>query len=361
MAPRASILVYQAPLSGGDQSIVDTYGAIAQQDRAQVVSSSWGGCEPLAGTAATRVEAQLFQEMALQGQSMMAAAGDSGSEGCLPDVKEVPARLAYSLQVGNPASQPFVTAVGGTAITRYGSPPVQSAWNQTPAGMGFPAPFNGRHGRPRTYPGNLVGGGGISRMWWMPSWQAAFLGGSHASGARCGAPRGTGCREVPDVSALAAIGTRGTRGYVIYGTAGAFKDQGWQSVGGTSLATPLWAALTALADQQAAGHRLGLLSPSLYRIARQDPGAFTDVVAGTNDYLATYGRHSHHTCRSGSRRRLACYPATRGYDMATGLGSPQAGYLVADLLREHARTEALVAADGRRSTGTPRSLSPPAN
>jgi subtilase family serine protease len=334
MAPRASILVYQAPLSGGDQSIVDTYGAIAQQDRAQVVSSSWGGCEPLAGTAATRVEAQLFQEMTLQGQSMMAAAGDSGSEGCLPDVKEVPARLAYSLQVGNPASQPFVTAVGGTAITRYGSPPVESAWNQTPAGMGFPAPFNGRHGRPRTYPGNLAGGGGISRMWWMPSWQAAFLGGGHASGARCGAPRGTGCREVPDVSALAAIGTRGTRGYVIYGTAGAFKGQGWQSVGGTSLATPLWAALTALADQRAARHRLGLLSPSLYRIARQDPGAFTDVVAGTNDYLATYGRHSHHACRSGRRRRLACYPATRGYDMATGLGSPQAGYLVTDLLRE---------------------------
>ncbi len=175
MAPRARILVYQAPLAGGDQSIVDTYGAIAQQDRAQVVSSSWGGCEPLAGAAVVRVEAQLFQEMALQGQSMMAAAGDSGSEGCLPDVKEVPARVAYGLQVGNPASQPFVIGVGGTTITRYGSPPVQSAWNQTPAGLGFPAPFNGRHGRPRRYPGNLAGSGGISRMWWMPSWQARYV------------------------------------------------------------------------------------------------------------------------------------------------------------------------------------------
>jgi subtilase family serine protease len=236
MAPRASVLVYEAPLAGGDQSIVDTYGAIAQQDRAQVVSSSWGGCEPLAGAPVVRIEAQLFQEMALQGQSMMAAAGDSGSEGCLPDVKEIPARLAYSLQVGNPASQPFVTAVGGTTITRYRSPPVQSAWNQTPAGMGFPAPFNGRHGRPGKYPGNLVGNGGISRMWWMPSWQAAFVRGRHASGARCGAPRGTGCREVPDVSALAAIGTKGTRGYVICGTAGAFKGQGWLTAGGTSLA-----------------------------------------------------------------------------------------------------------------------------
>ena len=96
LAPRAGILVYQAPLSGGDESIVDTYGAIAQQDRAQVVSGSWGGCEPLAGTDVIRVEAQLFQEMALQGQSMMAAAGDSGSEGCLPGAAEVPASSARS-------------------------------------------------------------------------------------------------------------------------------------------------------------------------------------------------------------------------------------------------------------------------
>ena len=102
---------------------------------------------------------------------------------------------------------------------------------------------------------------------------------------------------MPDVSALAAIGTKGTRGYVIYGTAGAFKGQGWLTVGGTSLATPLWAALTALADRQAPGRRLGLLSPSLYRAARSDLRAFTDVIAGNNDYLAGPGHRSHHTCR----------------------------------------------------------------
>ncbi len=334
MAPRARILVYQAPLAGGDQSIVDTYGAIAQQDRAQVVSSSWGGCEPLAGTAVIRIEAQLFQEMALQGQSMMAAAGDSGSEGCLPDVREVPPRVAYSLQVGNPASQPFVMGVGGTSITRYGSPPVQSAWNQTPAGLGFPAPFNGRHGRPRGYPGNLAGSGGVSRLWRMPSWQARYVRGARARPARCGAPPGTGCREVPDVSALAAIGTRGTRGYVIYGTAGAFRRRGWLTAGGTSLATPLWAALAAVADEQVPAHRLGLLTPSLYAIAGHDPRAFTDVRAGSNDYLAAHARHAHHTCRAGVLRTQPCYPARRGYDMATGLGSPQAGYLVTALLRE---------------------------
>ena len=134
------------------------------------------------------------------------------------------------------------------------------------------------------------------------------------------------------MSALAAIGTKGTRGYVIYGTAGAFKGQGWLTVGGTSLATPLWAALAALADRQAPGHRLGLLSPSLYRAARSDPLAFTDVTAGNNDYLAGYGRRSQHTCRFRGQPNQPCYQASRGYDMATGLGTPQAGYLVTDLL-----------------------------
>jgi subtilase family serine protease len=278
------------------------------------------------------VESQLFQEMALQGQSMMAAAGDSGSEACLANLRQVPAHLAYSLQVDDPGSQPFVTSVGGTAITRYGSPPVQSAWNQTPGGQGFRAPFRGRHGHRPKYPGNLVGGGGISRRWLMPPWQAS-LAGANSSGARCGAPAGRACREVPDVSALAAGGTKHTRGYVIYGSAGAFRGTGWQTSGGTSLATPLWAALTALADQQMVTHRLGLLSPSLYPIARQDPRAFTDVAAGQNDYLAASGHPSHYACRYQGVPRQPCYRAVRGYDMATGLGTPRARYLIADLLR----------------------------
>ena len=115
----------------------------------------------------------------------------------------------------------------------------------------------------------------------------------------------------------------------------AFRGRGWQTVGGTSLATPLWAALTALADQQRGSHRLGLLSPSLYRIDRTDPKAFTDVRTGNNDYLSRQGRYSHRTCRYGGQRGKPCYHATRGYDMASGLGTPQASYLVAALLRQH--------------------------
>lgn len=344
MAPQASILVYEAPASRGAVAELDNYGAIAQQDRAQVVSTSWGSCEPLSGGARVlRIESEIFQEMSVQGQSMLAAAGDDGSVDCmLPQNKKVPPDpILYSLQVDDPGSQPFVTSVGGTEITRFGSPPVQSVWNQTPYGQGFRAPFNGRPGRPVKSPGNILGGGGISRMWQMPSWQVGFDHSGNSSGQPCRAPRGHDCREVPDVSALAARGTpaapgvRRTRGYVIYGTAGAFQGQGWQTVGGTSLATPLWAALAALADRQRASHRLGLLSPSLYRIDRTDPKAFTDVVAGNNDYLARGGHPSHHSCRHGGKRDKPCYHATRGYDMASGLGTPQASYLVAALLRQH--------------------------
>ncbi len=168
----------------------------------------------------------------------------------------------------------------------------------------------------------------------MPPWQDGLDRSGNASGARCGAPSGTDCREVPDVSALAAAGTPETRGYVIYGTAGGFHGIGWVTAGGTSLASPLWAALTALADQQAPGGRVGLLSPSLYAIDRQDPRALTDVTAGTNDYLAGGGQPSNDTCTYYGLPRQPCYRATRGYDMATGLGTPQAAYLISDLLSE---------------------------
>jgi subtilase family serine protease len=343
MAPQASILVYEAPASDGAAAELDNYGKIAQQDRAQVVSTSWGSCEPASSARLLRIESEIFQEMSVQGQSVLAAAGDDGSVDCMPGQgsKVPPQRIYYSLQVDDPGSQPFVTAVGGTEITRFGSPPVQSVWNQTPYGQGFRAPFNGQPGHPVKSPGNLVGGGGISRMWQMPAWQVGFDHSGDSSGKPCHAPRGQDCREVPDVSALAALGTgaspgeRSTRGYVVYGTAGKFGGRGWQTVGGTSLATPLWAALTALADQQRGSHRLGLLSPSLYRIDRTNPRAFTDVRTGNNDYLSRQGRYAHYTCRYGGQRGKPCYHATRGYDMASGLGTPQASYLVAALLGEH--------------------------
>ena len=295
MAPRARVLVYEAPASGGAAAELDNYGAIAQQDRAQVVSTSWGSCEPANGARLLRIESEIFQEMSVQGQSVLAAAGDDGSVDCMPaQSRKVPPQPSLLQPPGRRPGQPAVRDRG----RRHRDHQVRL----TPGPVGVePDPV--RAGVPRARstggpaiaaksPGNLVGGGGISRVWQMPAWQVGFDHSGNSSGQPCHAPRGQDCREVPDVSALAALGTaaspgeRSTRGYVVYGTAGAFQGKGWQTVGGTSLATPLWAALTALADQQRGSHRLGLLSPSLYRIDRTDPQAFTDVRTGNNDYLS---------------------------------------------------------------------------
>lgn len=334
MAPGARILVYEAPPAQGLVSLLGAYAAIVSQDKAQVASVSYDECEGhLLSTerSATYAEQGLFAAMALQGQSMLAAAGDSGSESCLASFP-LNSASAYRLAVNDPASDPYVTAVGGTAIVKFGAPPVETVWNQTGRGgkgTGFAAPFLGRHGKPAKYPGNLAGGGGISQLWRMPPWQRGFDTSGNASGRPCHAPRGTTCREVPDVSALANGSPHD--GYLVYGTAGAYRDSGWQLGGGTSLASPLWAALAALAAQQAHGHRLGLLSPALYQIDRADPRAFHDVTAGENNYLARRGFPNNYRCRYGHRRAQSCYRATKGYDMATGLGSPYAARLVRDL------------------------------
>ncbi len=152
-----------------------------------MISSSYGYCEPAmiqGGKNVATAEAAIFQEMAVQGQSMLAASGDAGSEQCLPYVSQIHA-AAYQLEVGDPASQPFVTAVGGTEITRLGSPPVEAAWNQSgPAGngAGFPAPFDGMAAGRLGYPHNLVGNGGISEFWTMPAWQRGFDTSGNSSG-----------------------------------------------------------------------------------------------------------------------------------------------------------------------------------
>lgn len=338
MAPRSTVLVYEAPNTDGFSTAFDDLGAIIQQDRAQVVSTSWSmGCEPdmiQGGTNYSSIEATLFQEMAVQGQSMLGAAGDSGSEGCLPDIGAGGSGpgYAYELALSDPVDQPLVTGVGGTTITAYGSPPQQSTWNESGVagdGGGFQAPFDGQAGRPDGYPGNLVGSGGISRFWQMPSWQAGFDTSGDSTNAPCAAPAGVDCREAPDVSALAA----GSNGYAIYGTAGGFDGNGWTDVFGTSLATPLWAALIALADEQVPGGRLGSLNPSLYDIDRATPGAFTAVTAGNNDYLASSGAQQFgtSTCTYGGVVDQPCYEATGRYNMATGLGTPVGSTLVAAL------------------------------
>jgi hypothetical protein len=295
LAPGAAILVYEGPnVATGP---IDTLDRIATADAAQVVSTSWGQCEPdYLATGTAQLEPEIFAEMAAQGQTVVAASGDRGSEDCWD---ATPGHLDTSskLAVDDPASQPDVTGVGGTTLPSL-TPTSQTVWNDCQSD----GPACAEN------PDAGAGGGGVSAVWTMPSWQQdAGRGtiGPDSSSAPCRAPSGSYCREVPDVSADADPST----GYPVY------WDGGWLVVGGTSAASPLWGALVALTDQGCAA-TVGLANPALYALGAADSPAFTDVTSGDNDLTNTNG---------------GLYPAGPGYDMATGWGTPEGGSLVSGL------------------------------
>jgi subtilase family serine protease len=307
LAPQANVLVYQAPNSNSSApgaGPYDNFAAIIAQDRAQIVSVSWGQCETLTGASNLAAEGVLFEEAAAQGQTIVAASGDSGSEGCITpgDLSSV---LGAPLAVDDPASQPFVTGAGGTSTSALGPRPTQSTWNNA---------------------GNLIAaaeglgasGGGISGYWRMPVYQSeapSSLGVLRgASGSPCGGGAAL-CREVPDVSSDADPNT----GFLIYwnglGAAGPGQPSGWVGIGGTSLAAPTWASMIALTNSlpQCHGIPIGFANPALYRAAATAYASdFNDVTSGNNDLTGNNGSQ---------------FMAAVGYDMATGLGTPNAAAL----------------------------------
>jgi hypothetical protein len=275
LAPAASLIVYQG-LNTTDGAY-DTYNAIVSQNRARVISTSWGECELNLGATAAQAESTLFAEAAVQGQSVLAASGDEGAQDCYDPATQFPTTPA----VDDPASQPFVTGVGGTTLT--GRPRLEAVWN------------------------NEIGasGGGDSSLWPMPAYQSGAPGVvnlSSAAGNTCGGSGGF-CREVPDVSLDADPDT----GYVTYwnGNGSPQDITGWGAVGGTSAGAPGWAAMFALANASTAcaGAPIGFANPALYLAT----AGLNDITAGNNDWTATNG---------------GVFAAGTGYDQATGLGTP---------------------------------------
>ncbi len=205
-----------------------------------------------------------------------------------------------SLSVNDPASDPYVVGVGGTDMTSPSTPPIETVWNER---------MNSGGG----------GGGGISGFWPMPSWQQKStvpgVINSYSTGKLCSASSGSDCREVPDVSASADS----YHAYVVY-----YKGS-WTAIGGTSAATPTWAALVTLADEEygatdtssgKVSNGLGFLDPTLYSIAASTPSAFNNITSGNNDYTGT---------------NPGDYPAassTQRYSLAAGLGSPNGSVLI---------------------------------
>lgn len=289
IAPQASQIIYEGPNT--TQGLNDTYNRIVTDNQAQIISTSWGLCENSTGSAELMTLDTIFQQAAAQGIAIYAAAGDAGAYDCGNS----------SLGVDSPADDPYVTGVGGTNLqlntnNTYGS---ESVWSDA-----------GDTGRG---PKGAGGGGGISSAFAQPDWQTGTgVNNSYSSGQPCGAPAGQYCREVPDISADADPGS----GYAVYCTvtAAGCSSDGWIVVGGTSAAAPFWAGASALINQYLQNQniaRFGSANPALYAIYNASPvaPAFHDVVTGNNLY----------------------YPATAGYDMASGLGSPDVEILAKDL------------------------------
>jgi len=298
LAPGASIIDYAGPdaANASETDILNTYETIFNQDKAQVVSTSWGLCEPLTQSNSSSVqvsESALFEQAAVQGQTVVAASGDHGSTDCY---NEGVAADNSVLSVDDPASQPYVTGVGGTTMTGLTSPP-QAVWNQTC----------------QTVSGVLycgAGGGGISNYWSQPSYQSGVAGSGYST--ECAKASSTGCRQVPDVSALADP----NEGYVIEESYndGTTSGEYYNVIGGTSGAAPVWAAIFALADSSTTcktNGGAGFVNPSLYTAGKAGTSSvYTDITSGNNkiaSYGATYG-----------------YSAATGYDMASGWGTPDA-------------------------------------
>jgi uncharacterized repeat protein (TIGR01451 family) len=251
----------------------DVLNAIATANSARQISCSWGWT---GGPTATTDE--IFQQMALQGQSFFVSSGDS-------DAYQAGA-VDNPFGDGTPADSPYVTSVGGTTLTMNGtgaSYASETVWN-----------WDVEYG---TNADGIGSSGGISSFYSIPSWQTNI---------NMTVPKGSAAfRNFPDVALT------GDNVFVVS------SGGGYGIFGGTSCAAPLWAGFTALVNQQATnnGHAsVGFLSPTLYAIAAGTNYAncFHDTTTGNNEW-------------SGSPNLFSAAP---GYDLCTGLGTPNGTNLI---------------------------------
>lgn len=274
VAPGARIVLVLAK-TNDDINIQRALSYAVDHDLGDVISQSFGEAESCYGVnadgsrqrgATLAAQHKIFQRAQQKGMTVFAASGDSGST--QPSCNGKRDMLAAS----TPATDPLVTAVGGTKLYadlgtgRYRS---EVVWNEE-----------------KDFGTRAVGGGGYSSVYERPAFQ-------RTAGDLPG-------RGVPDVAYNAAI----DRGVIVAFSAGVYPPGSFFLFGGTSSGTPQWAALASITAQLNKG-RLGDINPALYAIAHETPNAFHDVTRGQNGDAGITG-----------------FTAGRGWDAASGLGSP---------------------------------------
>lgn len=284
MAPGANILLVEA----NTDSLTDLMDAVNYARNASgvsVVSMSWGGSEFFGWngsefTGQTQYDPYFTTPDGHQGVTFVAAAGDSG---------------VYS-GVQWPASSPNVISVGGTTL--------------------YVADTSGTYYEEESWSGTS---GGYSQVEVEPTYQDAA--------------QNTGVRTSPDVAYDADPNT----GVAVYDSLAYEGYVGWQVVGGTSAGAPQWAALVAIADQGRIADGKGTLDgasqtlPALYSLYYTPGGpTYAEYTSDFNDVIDQTGGGGRFHWRFGGYG--SANPATTGYDLSTGLGTPKAGALVSALI-----------------------------
>jgi kumamolisin len=255
------------------------FEAVDRQFPGAIWSLSLGfDCDKMATLADVRPMRSALAGAETRGTSAFTSSGDTGGLECKgegPNQDRFGPPTQDDIGVSTLAAQPEMTDVGGTSLStdKNGAWVVEATWVASPTSQGT--------------------GGGVSSLFDRPAWQHAVS-----------SPKDFTHRLTPDVAADADPYT------------GVYIKSGgtWQPGGGTSQAAPIWAGLTASMNQyllEHGGNALGNLNPLLYRVAAGAARpAFHDVLLGGN----------------------AVDNAGSGYDLVTGLGTPNADNLVHDLL-----------------------------
>ena len=309
MAPGANILLVETPVSEtegvtGFPQIIEAENYVVNHHLGGVISQSFGATEQTFPDKATLDSLRsAFENAAAHHVTVTAATGDSGAADVGLD------ETTYYLHpvVGWPPSDPLVTAVGGTQLhltaTGQRTSP-DTVWNDT-YNKATQEYIFGDAG-----PNPLAGNGGKSIFFHRPWYQNSVknvVGNS---------------RGLPDISMSAACnGAVDT--YNSYGGLPA----GWYPTCGTSEATPIFSGVVALADQ-VAGHPLGLINPALYRLSAERARGIVDVTSGNTTVSFT---------QNGKLYTVPGASATKGYDLASGVGTINGKYFVPELARAAGR------------------------
>ncbi len=294
LAPGARLVLVETPVNetegtaGFPQIEAAETWTIEHLDPA-VITQSFGATEGTFPGPSSILKLRGAYELARRDHvTVLAATGDDGST---EPSNFAGTRLYARRAIDWPASDPLVTALGGTQVHLSLSGrriEDDNVWNDTNLG-----------GQP------LAGAGGVSSVFARPQFQSSDK-------SVVGRSRGT-----PDLSLSAAV----DGGAIVYAGFPGLQP-GYYVVGGTSEASPLFAGIVAIADQ-VVGRHLGWLNPDLYTLAGHGAGAgIIDIRTGDN--TVTFEQ-------SGVAVTVPGYEAVPGYDLASGLGTVNAGLLVAAL------------------------------